>query len=134
MNQDLEHLKLLAIFHYVLAGMTALGSLLPVFHLVIGLALLSGNLGNGPPPPPEVGYFFVGIAGFFILTGLTIAAFLFFAGRCLARQRHYGLCFCVAAVSCLFMPLGTVLGVFTLVVLSRDTVKQCFAGTLPEED
>jgi hypothetical protein len=33
----------------------------------------------------------------------------------------------MAAVECLFMPFGTVLGIFTIVVLNRDSVKPLFA-------
>jgi len=33
----------------------------------------------------------------------------------------------VAGITCLSVPIGTVLGVFTLLVLSRPSVKQMFA-------
>ena len=33
----------------------------------------------------------------------------------------------VAGITCLSVPIGTVLGVFTLMVLSRPSVKQMFA-------
>jgi hypothetical protein len=32
----------------------------------------------------------------------------------------------MAGVECLFMPVGTVLGVFTIIVLVRDSVKELF--------
>jgi len=32
----------------------------------------------------------------------------------------------IAGIECLFMPFGTVLGVFTLVVLVRPSVKELF--------
>jgi hypothetical protein len=35
-------------------------------------------------------------------------------------------CFVVAAIECIFMPFGTVLGVFTIIVLSRPSVKALF--------
>jgi hypothetical protein len=34
-SQDLEHLKLLSIFHYVVGGMAAMFSLFPVIHSVL---------------------------------------------------------------------------------------------------
>jgi len=34
----------------------------------------------------------------------------------------------IAGLSCLNMPLGTVLGIFTLIVLSRESVKVLFKG------
>jgi len=32
----------------------------------------------------------------------------------------------MAAIECIFMPFGTVLGVFTIVVLARPSVKEMF--------
>ena len=129
MNHDAEHLRLLAIFHYVVAGIAALVSLIPVIHLVIGLAMiLSPHVfeGSGSPPPAFIGWIFVIIAGGFILLGLTMAAFILTAGRFLAASKHYTFCLVMAGVECLFMPFGTVLGVFTIVVLTRDSVKLLF--------
>jgi hypothetical protein len=40
MSQDSEHLQLLAIFHYVVAGLAALLSFLPLFYSGIGGFLL----------------------------------------------------------------------------------------------
>jgi hypothetical protein len=37
---------------------------------------------------------------------------------------HYA----VAAIACMFMPFGTVLGVFTIIVLMRPSVKELFAA------
>jgi hypothetical protein len=34
--------------------------------------------------------------------------------------------FVIACIECLFMPFGTILGVFTLIVLSRESVKKLF--------
>ena len=52
------------------------------------------------------------------------------AGRYLARRERYTFCLVVAGVECMFMPFGTVLGVFTIIVLSRPSVKDLF-GALP---
>ena len=59
---------------------------------------------------------------------LTLAGFVAYAGRCLSQQRRYLLCMIVAGLACLFTPIGTILGVFTLVVLLRPQVKAAFAG------
>jgi len=124
--QDLEYLRLLSIFHYVVAAITALFSLFPVIHLMIGLGLVSGRLPSSDPGAALAGWIFVGLATMFILCGLTLAGFMAYAGRCLARRRRHTLCMVVACVSCLFMPFGTVLGVFTLVMLTRPSVKLLF--------
>ena len=126
MNQDLEQLKLLSIFHYVVAGLAGLFSLIPVIHLFIGVGLATGALETGDAGARAIGWFFVALAAAFILAGFTYAVCLAFAGRFLAQQRSYTFCLVMAAVSCAFMPFGTVLGVFTIIVLLRESVKALF--------
>ncbi|HBK46271.1 MAG TPA: hypothetical protein DDZ67_07525 [Xanthomonadaceae bacterium] len=132
--EDLQQLKLLSIFHYVLAGITALFSLFPLIHLFMGIAIITGHMPmhngqpDGPPMDPRLfGWFFVAFAAAFIACGLALAGFMAYAGRCIAQRRRHLLCLIVAGISCSFMPFGTVLGVFTLVVLLRPQVKALFA-------
>ncbi|PPT97467.1 hypothetical protein [Xanthomonas arboricola] len=133
--EDLQQLKLLSIFHYVLAGITGLFSLFPLLHLFLGIAMVSGHMpaqtGSGAPQMDErlFGWFFVAFAAVFIVCGLTLAACMAYAGRCIAQRRRHLLCLIVAGISCSFMPFGTVVGVFTLVVLLRPQVKALFAPT-----
>ena len=133
MNQDLEHLRLLSIFHYVLAGFGFLFSLFPVIYLVLGGLILTGNLpesANAPEGPDQqfIGWIFLAVGTGMMLFGLAFATGLLLAGRFLAARRHHTFCLVVAALSCFCMPLGTILGVFTLVVLTRDSVKTLFEG------
>lgn len=125
--QDVDHLRLLAIFHYVVGGLIGLVSLFPVIHVVIGVGMLSGRMGGTDAAEARLaGLAFVIIGGLLVLAGLTLAAFTVYAGRCLARHRRYLLCLVVAALCCMVMPFGTVLGVFTLIVLLRPSVKPLF--------
>ncbi|WP_421568454.1 hypothetical protein [Stenotrophomonas sp. PD6] len=139
--EDASQLRLLSIFHYVVAGLTGLFSLFPLIHVGIGIASLTGampiNSNGGPASPGETqlfGWIFIVIGSVLILCGLSLAGFMAYAGRCLARRRRHTLCLVVAALSCMLMPLGTVLGVFTLIVLLRPAVKAAFdapSSTLP---
>jgi hypothetical protein len=131
MTQDDEQLRLLSLFHYIVAGLAGLFSLFPIIHLVMGLFLVFGSESffkdnHGQPPPTFIGWFFVIIASFFIICGLTFASLVLTAGRFLAKRRHYTFCFVMAGIECIFMPFGTVLGVFTIIVLSRESVKKLF--------
>ena len=136
MKQDEEHLRLLSIFHYVVGGLAALFALFPIFHLIIGLFMIlapakfAGH-GQDQPPLALVGWFFVIFAAMFITLGWTFAAFVLTAGRFLARRKHHTFCLVIAAIECLFMPFGTVLGVFTILVLVREPVKQLFDANPP---
>ncbi len=132
-RRDAGHLDLLATFHFVVAALTALFSCFPFIHLIIGIVMVNGGMqgARGGPPPAFVGWLFIAIAGALILGGWTFALLLALAGNALRLRRRYHFCFVIAAIACLFAPLGTVLGVFTILVLSRDTVKQTFGLPQP---
>jgi len=130
--QDAEHLRLLRIFHWVVAGLTALFSLFPIIHLVIGIAMVSGGFhGERNPPPAAIGWIFIVFAAGFILTGLTFSACLAYAGECLKQRQRYTFCLVMAALACMLMPFGTVLGVFTLITLMKPSVKALFTAPSP---
>ena len=135
MNQDEEHLKLLSVFHYVAGGITGVIACFPIMHLIFGMVILvaglAGASGDEKFPVLIFGLVFTLIPGFIILCGWVLAACLVIAGSFLARRRHYMFCFVVACISCLLMPYGTVLGVFTIIVLMCPTVKELFAKTEP---
>ena len=130
MNRDEEHLKLLSIFHYVVGGIAGFWACFPLIHLCIGIAMLGGAFRGGPPP--VLGLFFVMMALTVITLGWALAICIIIAGRCLVKRQHYKFCFVIACISCAFMPFGTVLGVFTIIVLMRPSVKKLFAETTPE--
>jgi hypothetical protein len=125
-DQDVEHLKILSICYYVWGGLTACLSCFGFFYAIFGIvALVAGAHGqNGPPA--FIGGMFVFIGVFFVLLGGTVAGFTIWAGRCLAQRKRYTLCFVMGCISCLSVPLGTALGVFTIIVLQRPTVKALF--------
>jgi len=135
-TQDMEHVRLLAIFHYVVGGLAVLFSFLPLLYTVMGALFVyaanHGKVQSGHEPPPEVlGWIFIGFGSVFFLTGLAVALCILLAGRSLTKQRNYWFVFVMACIECLFFPFGTILGVFTLIVLSRESVKTHFlTGTI----
>lgn len=134
MNQDEEHLRLLSIFHYVVAGLTALFACFPVIYLIMGLMMLFAPQSFGPAkeqPPAFVGIMLIVMGAVMILVGWTFAACIAYAGKCLGQRKHYTFCIVMAGIACIFMPFGTILGVFSLVVLMRPTVKALFTGMTP---
>lgn len=128
MTEDEKNLDLLALFHYVLGGLTALCACFPLIHVAVGLALVFGNLDGPNPPPAFFGWFFVAIGGFCVLAGWALAVAMAVAGAKLKRRTARTYCLVVGALECMLMPLGTVLGVFTLLVLTKEPVKALFAG------
>lgn len=129
-EKENDYLKYLTLGYYVLGGLSALFSLLPLLHVAMGLsmalspAIWAGSEGSGPPP--FFGWLFVVMGLAFVIFGLVYSAFLIYAGRCLGKRKKHTLCVVLAAVACMSFPFGTVLGVFTLILLTKDHVKETF--------
>ena len=127
--QDAEHLKLLSVFHYVLAGLTALAGFFPLMYVAMGAMMLSGSFSGGPSagaPPEAFGWIFVVIGVVFSILLWIFTAALFLAARALAARRNRIFCLVIAGISCAGFPLGTALGVFTILVLLRPSVRVLF--------
>jgi hypothetical protein len=132
MNRDREHLQLLAIFHYIVSGLAALFSFFPLLYTIIGgIFIFAARHGTPKPgeelPPELLGWIFIAIGSLLFLFGIAIAICILIAGFSLAKHRHYWFAFVVACIECLFIPFGTILGVFTIIVLSREPVKAFFS-------
>ena len=55
-EKDAEHLSILSILWWVLAGMQCLGMCVGIGYGVFGLVMASGGMGSGrEAPPPEMG-------------------------------------------------------------------------------
>lgn len=124
--QDGEYLKLLSIFHYVVGGLALLMACIPFLHLAVGLGLATGAVDTTEPAARAVGVFIAVVAVVFILAGWAFGVALMIAGRFLVTRRHHTYCLVMAAVACIFVPFGTVLGVLTIIVLMRPPVRALF--------
>lgn len=139
-NNDIQHLNYLRTGYKINAGILFLIALLPVVHLVVGIGMIAGMFEGEKDPPPEfLGYFFVFIAVVLIAMFGTLAILNLFAARALGAQKNWIFCVVMAAVNIMFSPFGIIIGVFSLVVLLRDSVKQLFernaqpiSGNMPD--
>lgn len=126
---DADHLKLLAVFHYVLAGLSLVGIAFLCLHWALMHAVMSMPAKNGNPPPAQffaVFRWFYVFCGFFMVSG---GALLLASGRCIARRKARVFSLAVAGLSCLMFPFGTALGVFTMIVLLRESVVETYEAT-----
>ena len=127
--KDEEQLRLLAVFHYVVAGIGALFACFPLIHVAMGLIFFlhpGAGVGQKDFPPQWFGLIFVVMGGFFVILGWSAAICTFISGRYLAKRRKRMFSYVMGAVLCAFMPFGTILGVFTLIVLGRESVRQLY--------
>ena len=132
MNQDKEHLRLLAIFHYVVAGLAALFSFFPLLYTTVGaMFIFAARHGTAKPgedlPPEFLGWIFAVLGSLLFLMGIAMVICILIAGRSLALRKRYSFALVMACIECLFVPFGTILGVFTIVVLSRESVRGLFS-------
>jgi hypothetical protein len=130
---DEEHLKLLAIFYYVMGGMYIVVSCFFLLYVFFGL-LLALNPQFMPHPrggpnardPAIIGYAIAGFGSFLVLLGSTFGGLMILAGRSIQKRRRRTLTFIMAALNCLSIPFGLMLGIFTFIVLSRHSVSRLY--------
>src|SRR6266540_61719 len=133
MNRDKEHLQLLAIFHYVVAGLAALFSFFPLLYTTVGVIFIFAARHGTPKPgedlPPEfLGWIFAVLGSLLFLMGIAMAICILIAGRSLALRKRYTFVLVMACIECLFIPFGTIMGVFTIIVLLRGSVRGLFSS------
>ncbi len=130
MNQDQEHLKMLSIFHYVVGGLTGLFACFALIYVAVGIGVLLGPACSSHPqggvPANAFGWLFIIIGAMFFLGGWALAIAIIVAGRFLAARKRRIYCLVVAGIACMFMPFGTILGIFTIIVLMRPSVQELF--------
>ncbi|MCU0794337.1 MAG: hypothetical protein MUF31_00175 [Akkermansiaceae bacterium] len=141
-SRDAEHIRLLSLFHYIFAGLSLVGGLLFVLYIAMAIMMMRGfstmsssSPGAGAPPAGMfemigVVYLVMGILG--CLAALAMGVGSFFAAKGLAERRRRTFIYVVSAFQCLLMPLGTVLGIFTILVLERPSVRALFASPSDE--
>ncbi|HVV71691.1 MAG TPA: hypothetical protein VHI52_09360 [Verrucomicrobiae bacterium] len=131
--RDQEHLKLLSIFHFVFAGLALLGIAFLAVHYAMMHTFFSHpemwKTPNGVAPPPKE--FLEGFVWLYVFMGIIILvgfAVNLMSGLFIRQRRHRVFSLVIAALDCLQIPFGTALGVFTIVVLSRESIRGLYAS------
>lgn len=128
-DRDLEHLRLLKMGYYVMAGIAVLNSFFPLLLIGGGILLMfvrqpANDIAG--MDPQIVGYLLMCTGSIFLVFAVGGAIAYFMTARALRDRRRRTFCMLVAAFNCLSIPWGTVLGAGTLVVLNRERVKALF--------
>ena len=132
-NRDLEQLRLLSIFHYIFGGIGVLLALIPLIHFTIGMMIIFypevfAESGTGELPPVFAGYLFAALGALFFLIGQILSIMVIYSGIQLQKKQKYVFSFIIACLLCAFFPFGTVLGVFTILALTKDSVKEQYGA------
>lgn len=84
-------------------------------------------------PEVEVGLL-LGFGFVLFLIGVVVLFCIILTGQSLARYENYHYCLIVAVLECLIFPLGTILGIYTILVLRRKSVKELFLKVQEEKE
>jgi hypothetical protein len=130
--QDGQNLQLLSVLFYVYAGVVAFSAVVFAFVAVLGLVLMPAPGSPGLPGAPKeialLGGFFLIIFGLVALFMLAQSVVMILAGRACARRSSYAICVVAAGVALMHFPLGTALGVFALMTLTKPAVRELLTG------
>jgi hypothetical protein len=124
-----EKTKLIGIFYIIFGAMGLLG--LPLIYIQKRLmAVLFSNLGSLGGEAQywidviqEMLRILVPILMLLILLHVVVNVLV---GICFIRHKAYWSCVVASVATCLFFPLGTILGVFALMVLIEEETKEKF--------
>jgi len=135
MEKDLEHLKLLGIFHYIWGALSFVGGIcIGGYFLVIGVILManppSSTSSEDSGSASMIGGIMIGAGVVLFLIVVVYGILTLMAGgKYRKHQGGYWFCFILAIVTLVIGGIpGIVLGIFSLIVLSRDSVKALFKG------
>ena len=130
MEQDISQLRLLGIFNYIFAALWILGGLLfGAMYIVSGMVAANAQTPEDSTISPATLSGIITIMGIVVaVVSIIIGIICWIAGNNLRKHKGYGFSFVIAILHLLNFPLGTALGIFTLVVLNRPTVKALFKG------
>jgi hypothetical protein len=125
-QEDDSHLKILSILFYVKGALQIFGGIFALIYIVIGAAIVADS-GGSDPGAAVAGTVFAVIGVLVLIMAGVFATLEFVAASSLGKRKRWTFCFVVAVIACLSVPLGTILGIFTIMVLQRPSVKAAFA-------
>jgi hypothetical protein len=129
---DEEHLRLLSIGHYVTGGLYILFASIFILHFIMFFVVASDpeffpSHQHAQSAPPEGIFRVMGaLIGLLILVGWAVGGLTIYVGRCIKRRVGRTVSLVMACVHLVFMPVGTLLGVATIMVLTRASVKKAY--------
>ena len=133
-SKERQHLKLLGLFYIIFGVLGVLNlfglCMIPLFEKALIGFQENVDMSHDQTEAVKATFRVLSLC----LIALTIVHVFFnvLVGICLIRHWYYTACFLAGILTCLAFPLGTILGIFTLIVLSKTETKRLFGRTIPE--
>ncbi len=128
--KDESDLNLLSVLHYVWTGFLGCSAVGIVAYFAMIGAIVANEPSRGHAHDQEVA------AGVMVVMGVVMALVMLplfilhlLAAAGLKKRTRYMLIFVMSCFACLSVPLGTGLGIWTILVLQRPGVKALFGRT-----
>lgn len=131
MDTTAHDLKLLSVGYFIQGGIATFYGLvfaayLAIMGAVFGSVLTNVQSRSQVPIPAGVLSLIGVILGCVLLLVILMGLLMLYCGLALRRRRHRLLVLIMAGVNLLSIPYGTVLGIFTILVLQRPAAKAMF--------
>lgn len=125
-NKDEDNLKVLMVCHYVMAGLSLLALLFLYAHYVV-MSKIMKLVASGKTTSPEINIeeVFGAFSWIYLVGGaycIISAVGNFLSANYIRKRKARVFSLIMSGMNCLQMPLGIVLGIFTIIVLVRDSV------------
>ena len=133
--RDEDHINILAVCYWVFGALgifTSIGAGLYMAFLATMMQQMSNEVGAAAGDIPELEMLgnlpgvILGLGVLLVVLGVVGAIMKIITGFLLKKRKAYTFCLITAGLTSLSLPFGTIIGVFTFVVLMRKQVARAF--------
>jgi len=126
---DNEHLNLLSLFHLISGIFTLVYSVFMAlyFGFFTFIFNLSGNFEEANSDFPfEFMSFFMLICIIILVIAIALGVAKIFCSKFIKQKKNRIFCIVISCIECFSFPYGTLLGVLSIMVLNRNSVKEIY--------
>ena len=127
-DTDKKHLDILSVLHYLGGIYFLLATFFISRYVLAGIIAFTRSKGTASPSESFTSWGQVILISALVIGMMVMGVLLLLTGHGLRKHKARILCLITAGAECMSFPLGTLLGVFTLVKLNKDSTKELFAN------
>ena len=128
---DSDKLLIVSIFHYVIAAFQMFFSLAGLIYITMGILIANGTMEASKTttaPPVEMGWIFIVLGAILVTVFFTMSILTLKTGINISKRKHRTFCIVIDSILCLWVPFGTLVGIFGLVLLTKPEMALEFRG------